>query len=207
MNIREKVHPLISYAVLGGFLLLSIVLLLSAVKADTTGKKLAARTYSPAKIYSGATLVTSKGSIDIQFLSDKTPKTVENFIILAEKKFFDGTKFHRVIKNFIIQGGDPESLSDDTSNYGRGGPGYTFDDEIVGEKMKRGVVAMANFGPNTNGSQFFILLAKEAPWLDRKHTVFAYVTGGLDIADEIAASVAKDDVPTIPIELREVILR
>jgi len=111
--------------------------------------------------WSGAILKTNYGSVQISFLHDKAPKTVANFIALAEKGFFDGTKFHRVIADFMIQGGDPLSKDDGKQDFwGTGGPGYQFGDEINDEKFVRGAVAMANSGPDTNGSQFFIITAK-----------------------------------------------
>ena len=107
------------------------------------------------------------------------PKTVKNFEDLAGKGFYDGVIFHRVIPDFMIQGGDPQGT-------GTGGPGYTFEDEINDHKVERGALAMANAGPNTNGSQFFIVTAEACPWLDGKHTVFGRVTAGMDIVDRIS---------------------
>jgi peptidyl-prolyl cis-trans isomerase B (cyclophilin B) len=106
---------------------------------------------------------------------------VENFTKLAADKFYEGVIFHRIIKDFMIQGGDPTGT-------GRGGPGYTFEDEFNQHKIERGALAMANAGPNTNGSQFFIVTTEAAPWLDGKHTVFGKVTGGMDVVDKIEAS-------------------
>ena len=105
---------------------------------------------------------------------------VENFEGLARKGFYDGVIFHRVIPDFMVQGGDPEGT-------GTGGPGYTFEDEINDHKVERGALAMANAGPNTNGSQFFIVTAEACPWLDGKHTVFGRVTDGMDVVDAISA--------------------
>ena len=112
---------------------------------------------------SEATLHTSAGPITVSFFDEDAPKTVENFRKLAGDGFYDGLIFHRVIKDFMIQGGDPEGT-------GTGGPGYTFDDEFNDHKVVRGALAMANAGPNTNGSQFFIVTTDAAPWLDGKHT-------------------------------------
>jgi cyclophilin family peptidyl-prolyl cis-trans isomerase len=137
----------------------------------------------PEKITS-ATITTNKGDIEITFATN-TPETVRNFAKLAASGFYDGTKFHRVIRDFMIQGGDPLSKDDDNKvNWGRGGPGYTFKDEIsANDVFSQGVVAMANGGPNTNGSQFFIVTAiAGTPWLAGKHTIFGHVTNGLDIA-------------------------
>ena len=127
---------------------------------------------------SEATLHTSAGPIEIQLFDDDAPKTVENFRRLAGDGFYDGLVFHRVISDFMIQGGCPEGT-------GTGGPGYTFEDEFNDHKVVRGALAMANAGPNTNGSQFFIVTAEEASWLDGKHTVFGEVTTGMDAVDAI----------------------
>jgi len=126
-----------------------------------------------------ATLHTNKGAIAIELFDDDAPKTVENFKKLVGDGFYDGVSFHRVIPDFMIQGGDPTGT-------GRGGPGYTFEDEINDHKVERGALAMANAGPNTNGSQFFIVTADSAPWLDGKHTVFGRVTDGMEAVDAIS---------------------
>src|SRR5438067_6646241 len=123
-----------------------------------------------------ATLHTNHGAIEVELFSDDAPKTVENFEGLARKGFYDGVIFHRVIPDFMVQGGDPEGT-------GTGGPGYTFEDEINDHKVERGALAMANAGPNTNGSQFFIVTTDAAPWLDGKHTVFCRVVDGMDAVD------------------------
>lgn len=133
-----------------------------------------------------ATIKTNLGIITIELLADKAPKTVENFVNLAGSGFYDGTRFHRVIKDFMIQGGDP--LSKDVSKqqlWGTGGPGYQFADEINDVKLVRGILAMANAGANTNGSQFFIVTTAATPWLDGKHTAFGRVTAGMDVVDKI----------------------
>ena len=111
-------------------------------------------------------------------IDEDAPKTVSNFTDLAGKGFYDGVIFHRIIRDFMIQGGDPTGT-------GTGGPGYTFEDEINDHKVVRGAIAMANSGPNTNGSQFFIVTTGQAPWLDGKHTVFGEVTAGMDVVDKI----------------------
>jgi len=128
---------------------------------------------------------TNLGAITLELFSEDAPKTVENFIKLSKSGFYDGTRFHRVIKDFMIQGGDPNSKNDDWSTHGTGGPGYAFEDEFNDNKMVRGALAMANSGPNTNGSQFFIVTIESAPWLDGKHTVFGKVIDGMDIVDKI----------------------
>src|SRR5436190_18592899 len=121
---------------------------------------------------------TSRGAVTFELFDDDAPKTVANFRKLAAEGFYDGLMFHRVIKDFMIQGGCPEGT-------GTGGPGYTFEDEINAHKVVRGALAMANAGPNTNGSQFFLVTADEAPWLDGKHTVFGRITSGMDVVDKI----------------------
>src|SRR5213078_2789801 len=127
---------------------------------------------------SSAILHTNHGDIEVTFFDDAAPKTVENFRKLAADGFYDGVIFHRVIRDFMIQGGDPTGT-------GTGGPGYTFEDEINDHKVVRGALAMANAGPNTNGSQFFIVTTDEAPWLDGKHTVFGEITSSMDVVDKI----------------------
>jgi cyclophilin family peptidyl-prolyl cis-trans isomerase len=126
-----------------------------------------------------ATLETNHGPIGLRLFDDDAPKTVENFVKLARDGFYDGVVFHRVIENFMIQGGDPTGT-------GMGGPGYQFEDEINDHPVRRGALAMANAGPNTNGSQFFIVTADACPWLDGLHTVFGEVTSGMDVVDEIS---------------------
>ena len=125
-----------------------------------------------------ATLHTSEGPVELELYPGEAPKTVENFTKLAADGYYDGLSFHRVIPDFMIQGGDPTGT-------GAGGPGYKFDDEFNQHKVERGVLAMANAGPNTNGSQFFIVTADACPWLDGKHTVFGQVTSGMDVVDTI----------------------
>jgi peptidyl-prolyl cis-trans isomerase B (cyclophilin B) len=120
------------------------------------------------------------GTIAVELFDDDAPKTVANFKKLAGDGFYDGVIFHRVIPDFMIQGGDPTGT-------GSGGPGYTFEDEFNENKVERGALAMANAGPNTNGSQFFIVTADATPWLDGKHTVFGRVTDGMDVVDAISA--------------------
>ncbi len=127
---------------------------------------------------SAVTLNTTEGRVTLALFDADAPKTVSNFKELAGQGFYDGLVFHRVIKDFMIQGGCPEGT-------GTGGPGYTFEDEINQHKVDRGKLAMANAGPNTNGSQFFIVTIDAAPWLDGKHTVFGEVTEGMDVIDRI----------------------
>ena len=131
-----------------------------------------------------ATLHTNHGQIQVELFDEDAPTTVGNFVKLARDGFYDGVIFHRVIPDFMIQGGDPTGT-------GSGGPGYQFEDEINDHKVVRGALAMANAGPGTNGSQFFIVTTDAAPWLDGKHTVFGHVTEGMDVVDAIS-TVARD---------------
>jgi len=126
-----------------------------------------------------ATIQTNHGTIELELFGEDAPKTVENFTKLSRDGFYDGVIFHRVIPDFMIQGGDPTGT-------GSGGPGYQFEDEFNQHKVERGALAMANAGPNTNGSQFFIVTADACPWLDGKHTVFGRVTSGMDVVDGIS---------------------
>ena len=130
---------------------------------------------------STAKLHTTSGTIALELFDDDAPKTVANFRKLAGEHFYDGVIFHRVIPDFMIQGGCPLGT-------GTGGPGYKFEDEINEHKVARGAIAMANAGPNTNGSQFFIVTTDAAPWLDGKHTVFGRVTEGMDAVQAIEAT-------------------
>jgi cyclophilin family peptidyl-prolyl cis-trans isomerase len=145
-----------------------------------------------------ATMHTSEGAIAIELFDEDAPKTVENFLKLSRDGFYDGVTFHRVIPDFMIQGGDPTGT-------GSGGPGYTFEDEFNDHPVERGALAMANAGPNTNGSQFFIVTADACPWLDGKHTVFGRVTSGMDVVDRIS-SVDTDprDKPVDPVTIDRV---
>jgi peptidyl-prolyl cis-trans isomerase B (cyclophilin B) len=129
---------------------------------------------------SNAQMNTSHGTISFELFDEDAPETVANFRKLSGENFYDGIIFHRIISGFMIQGGDPDGT-------GTGGPGYTFKDEFNDHKVVRGALAMANAGPNTNGSQFFIVTADSAPWLDGKHTVFGQVTDGMDTVDAIEA--------------------
>ncbi len=159
-----------------------------------------------------ATLKTSAGEIVIALFPKVTPKTVANFVLLARKGFYDGVKFHRVIKDFMIQTGDPESRGEDTSRYGTGGPGYTFEDELSGqEDYSRATVAMANSGPDTNGSQFFIV-QKDQKDLPKSYTIFGRVVEGMEVVDKIAAVPVKNNdqgeksLPIKPVILEKVVI-
>jgi peptidyl-prolyl cis-trans isomerase B (cyclophilin B) len=147
---------------------------------------------------SKATLQTSEGAIEVELFPDDAPKTVENFEKLSRDGFYEGVIFHRVIPDFMIQGGDPTGT-------GMGGPGYEFEDEFNDHRIVRGALAMANAGPNTNGSQFFIVTAEEASWLDGKHTVFGRVTSGMDVVDRISqAERDANDRPRKPVTIERV---
>jgi peptidyl-prolyl cis-trans isomerase B (cyclophilin B) len=150
---------------------------------------------------SEAVLHTNAGPVTVELHDDDAPKTVANFRKLAADGFYDGLTFHRVIADFMIQGGCPEGT-------GTGGPGYTFEDEINQHKIVRGALAMANAGPNTNGSQFFVVTTEAAPWLDGKHTVFGRVTDGMDAVDAIESTpTGPADRPLEPQVIERVELR
>ena len=152
------------------------------------------------------TLQTNKGEVGIEMMEGLAPKTVENFVKLAKAGFYDGTKFHRVIKDFMIQGGDPQTKDDKLmERWGTGGPGYKFEDEIHAENRNAvGTIAMANAGPNTNGSQFFIN-TKDNNFLDGKHTVFGKVVAGMDVVEAIEGVETNEfDRPLEPVIIRSV---
>jgi len=155
-----------------------------------------------------AVLVTSLGEITLELYPEKAPKTVENFLTLSREGFYNGTKFHRVIRDFMIQGGDPNTKEGSVDTWGRGGPGYTFADEFNDIELRRGILAMANAGPNTNGSQFFIITADGTPWLQGKHTAFGRVIAGYDVVQAIESVETVQpgilDRPREPITISEV---
>lgn len=156
-----------------------------------------------------ATLSTNKGDITIEFFSDRTPNTVANFTKLAEQGFYDGVKFHRVIKGFMIQGGDPLTRDDSKKAlWGTGGPGYKFADEITGDnKNDIGTISMANSGPNTNGSQFFINTAANN-FLDGKHTVFGKIVSGIEVVKAIENTPTdSSDKPIQPVVINSISLK
>jgi peptidyl-prolyl cis-trans isomerase B (cyclophilin B) len=147
---------------------------------------------------SRVTLHTNHGAVVVELFDEDAPKTVDNFLTLAKDGYYDGLVFHRVIKDFMIQGGCPEGT-------GTGGPGYEFEDEINQHKIVRGALAMANRGPDTNGSQFFIVTTGEAPWLDGKHTVFGGVVDGMESVDSIeAVETGPQDRPVTPVVIERV---
>ena len=153
-------------------------------------KKAPAMQIDPKKSYT-ATMKTNKGSIEIKLYPEHAPITVNNFVFLIREGFYDGVRFHRVISNFVVQGGDP-------TGSGRGGPGYRFEDEVHGNPLKHetGILSMANAGPNTNGSQFFITHSPQ-PHLDGKHTVFGKVTSGMDVVNSIRQGDQMEEVTVV----------
>lgn len=149
----------------------------------------------PARIYT-ATIDTSAGQMTAELFASDAPRTVNNFVFLARDGFYDGVIFHRVIKGFMIQGGDPTGT-------GRGGPGYRFDDEPVTRRYSRGILAMANAGPNTNGSQFFVMHADYG--LPPNYTIFGHLTDGQDTLDAIAnAPTGMHDRPVAPVTINSI---
>src|SRR4030081_581852 len=147
---------------------------------------------------SQANINTTQGTISLELFDEDAPKTVDNFRKLAGEHFYDGIIFHRVIPDFMIQGGCPQGT-------GTGGPGYTFEDEFNSHKVVRGALAMANAGPNPNGSQFFIVTTDAAPWLDGKHTVFGQVTDGLDVVYKLeGVQTDSSDRPAAPIGITSI---
>jgi peptidyl-prolyl cis-trans isomerase B (cyclophilin B) len=144
------------------------------------------------------TMTTSHGPIVFEMFDEDAPKTVDNFRTLSDKGFYDGLGFHRIIRDFMIQGGCPRGD-------GTGDPGYEFEDEPNQHKVIRGALAMANRGPNTNGSQFFIVTTEAAPWLDGKHTVFGRVTSGMEVVDALEGLPTDSrDRPTEPAAIEKV---
>lgn len=211
-DVRRKVNIMVTVGFIVACVVMAFVLIKSVGKADsinaTMGKKNEAKLITAGM--EGATIKTNKGTMVIEFLEGYATSTIKNFVTLAEKGFYTDTKFHRVIKDFMIQGGDPNTKGTNIDTWGTGGPGYKFDDEINPLPIVNGVVAMANSGPNTNGSQFFIVTAGNASWLNGKHTVFARLIQGKDVLDAInnvptyAYSVMVRDVPVSPVVIEDV---
>lgn len=147
-----------------------------------------------------AIIETNKGNFKVELYADKAPKTVNNFVFLAREKFYDGLTFHRVIKDFMIQGGDPKGD-------GSGDPGYKFDDEQNDVQLVRGVLAMANSGPNTNGSQFFVITKEETNWLQGKHTAFGKVIEGLDVVMTLEeVETGENDKPKEDVVINKIVI-
>ena len=207
MDFWEK-HKQVNIVIIGLVIVFGIIYYLGN-KSMTNGEALAnVSTKTSTESFTGAIIATNHGSIEIQFLPDKAPNTVKNFIKLAQSNFYDDTKFHRVIKDFMIQGGDPNSKGDNKNTYGQGDPGYKFNDEISDVPLIQGVVAMANSGPNTNGSQFFIITASATPWLQGGYTAFAKVVSGMDVAFEISTvKTGQNDVPVNPVIVQKINLK
>ena len=160
------------------------------------------------KDYKSAIIKTNMGDITVEFFNDDAPITINNFMYLAQQGFYNNTLWHRVIKDFMIQGGDPLSKESDISKHGTGGPNYRFKDEINDHKLIKGSLAMANAGPGTNGSQFFIVTAESTPWLDGKHTNFGKVIVGMDIVNKINnVATGAADHPIDDIIVQEIILQ
>ncbi len=157
-----------------------------------------------------AVMKTNYGDIILELYGEKAPLTVGNFIKLANSGFYNGTKFHRVIKDFMIQGGDPNTKLDDWSTHGMGGPGYQFQDEINDVLLVRGVLAMANAGRNTNGSQFFIVTAESTPWLDGAYTAFGRVKEGMDVVlkiEGVDTDKARGDHPLVDVLIESISIK
>ncbi len=155
--------------------------------------------------YNQAIIKTNQGEIKVKLYGEKSPDTVNNFLNLADQGFYDGLKFHRVIKDFMIQAGCPHTKTDQEGMYGTGGPGYSFPDEINNEPLVLGSLAMANSGPNTNGSQFFIVTAQSTPWLDGGHTNFGEVVEGMEVVKAIEDKETKPgDIPVDDIIIEKI---
>lgn len=184
-----------------GILVVSIVGLLFLTQSNLTSNIMDDNTNNNLPNYT-ATIKTNMGDIEIDLFEKETPKTVENFVKLSKEGFYNGLIFHRVVKDFVIQGGDPEGT-------GRGGPGYQFDDEITERKYTKYSLGMANAGPNTNGSQFFITVGSiqdvNLRNLDGKYTLFGIVTSGKDVVDKIAVvNVDENDKPLTPVKMESI---
>lgn len=191
----------------GLLLLLLVIVLILIIAPKPHLPTMFSKVNLPAGINPHVILDTTAGKIEIELLADQAPKTVENFVKLAQNGFYDGTLFHRVIPNFMIQGGDPLTKSDphNWTIHGTGGPGYTFADEPNQVKLVRGVVAMANAGPNTNGSQFFIITAPATDWLQGKHTAFGRVISGMDAVSKIENAPRDErDHPLVDMKINKV---
>lgn len=158
--------------------------------------------------YTKAVIKTNHGNIEVEFYGKDSPITVNNFLNLAQDGFYNNTRFHRVIQGFMIQGGDPNSRDKERQFHGQGGPGYRFADEFNQHKLVRGSLAMANAGPGTNGSQFFIVTAAATPWLDRAHTNFGKVIAGMDVVDKIErVKVDMNDNPSDEVVIKDIELK
>ncbi len=177
----------------------------NALKTNTT-PVVENKTLTTPSAFTKATIKTSMGDIKVKLYGADSPKTVENFAKLANAGFYNGVKFHRVIKDFMIQAGDPNSKDDAKMDlWGTGGPGYAFADEFNNHPLVKGSLAMANSGPNTNGSQFFIVTADATPWLNGKHTNFGEVVDGMDVVMKIGTTpTGKADRPLNPVIIQSI---
>lgn len=194
---------ILALVVVGGSLYIQRPIKDIAMESKTTPEPTPVPTETPITGVVEVVLKTTKGEITLALDATRAPHTVENFVKLAQANFYDGTTFHRVIPNFMIQGGDPKGD-------GTGGPGYTFPDEINAQSLPlvRGVIAMANSGPNTNGSQFFIITAPETAYLNGKHTPFGVVKAGMDVVDAIShVKTGPNDKPIEPVVIQDVVVR
>ncbi len=186
---------MILIAVVVILIVVGVFMFFTTSKAPETSKKV-------------AILKTNFGDIELELFNMDAPNTVDNFIKLSEKDFYNDTKFHRVIKGFMIQAGDPNSRDNNWDDDGTGGPGYTFKDEFNKHKLVKGVLAMANAGPDTNGSQFFIVTADATPWLDGKHTAFGKVINGMEVVSKIeSVQVNERDHPTQDVIIQKIIIK
>jgi len=177
----------------------------STAKNDT---KTATSAIDLLKQYDQVILKTTLGDITVQLYNSDSPNTVKNFLTLTQKDFYNNTQFHRVIKDFMIQGGDPLSKESNRLKHGTGGPGYKFNDEFNKHKLVKGSLAMANSGPNTNGSQFFIVTKSATPWLDGMHTNFGYVIAGMSVVEKIEeVTVDSRDNPVEAIVIKSTVLQ
>lgn len=188
---KNFIHTKVSVILFGLFTMLALVGCNQQETTNTNGdimssnNKVLTGQEDLCATHQAAVIKTNYGDISVDFYCKDSPVTVNNFLNLAKKDFYNNTKFHRVIKGFMIQAGDPNSREVDFATHGQGGPGYKFKDEFNNHPLVRGSLAMANAGPNTNGSQFFIVTKDSTPWLDGKHTNFGYVTAGMEIVDKI----------------------
>lgn len=204
---RLSIHELAYWGTLifsGVIVTYLLVTLINLASREDTG--FSEQTYYKRQVRM-VTLDTSYGPVVVRLERTEAPITTGNFLQLAQSGFYDKTKFHRIVKGLLVQGGDPLSRESDPSLYGTGGPGYVFEDELNGEPMVRGVVAMANRGkPNTNGSQFFILTSDQDLLMGGKYTVFGHVVDGMDVVDRMGnAETDENEVPLVPIFLNDIV--
>lgn len=191
----------LSLALAGSYIYQKLTTSNKNIKSYKTGDKMYSQSpdmqIDTNKTYIGK-FETSMGNFEAELFAKDAPKTVNNFVVLSKDGFYDNLIFHRVIKDFMIQGGDPQGT-------GTGGPGYKFEDEFNSHKLVRGTLAMANSGPNTNGSQFFIVTAEATDWLDGKHTAFGQITSGIDNVMNIGnTQTAAGDKPVTDVVIKKI---